>query len=80
MTVVLIFEQMVRAQVLGVKAELDEGKKPDGQGQKTIFYDLLTNDQLPPEDKSVDRLESEGISLVAAGYVYQPHIVFAGIP
>lgn len=65
---------MIRAQVLGVKAELDEGKKPDGQGQKTIFYDLLTNDQLPPEDKSVDRLESEGVSLVAAGYVYQLRI------
>lgn len=61
---------MIRAQVLGVKAELDEGKKRDGQGQKTIFYDLLTNEQLPPEDKSVDRLELEGVSLVAAGYVY----------
>ncbi len=56
---------MVRDQVLGVKSELAQGKKP--VGQKTIFYDLLTNDQLPPEDKAVDRLQAEGLLLVAAG-------------
>ena len=56
---------MVRAKVLDVKAELAEGRKPSGQ--KTIFYDLLTNDQLGPEDKTMLRLEQESLSLVAAG-------------
>lgn len=74
-----MFAQMIRSQVLGVKAELDEGKRPDGQGQKTILYDLLTNDQLPPEDKSVDRLESEGLSLVAAGYIDCFYAVLIGV-
>lgn len=59
--------QTIRAQILGVKAELAEGKRPDNDGQKTIFYDLLQNDQLPPEDKTIDRLELEGLSLVGAG-------------
>ena len=56
---------MIRNQVLGVKAELAEGTKPTGQ--KTIFYDLLNNNQLPAEDKADDRLQAEGLSLVAAG-------------
>lgn len=57
--------QSVRDQVVKVKAELAEGKKP--AGQKTIFYEMLTNDQLRPEDKTNDRLEQEGLSVVAAG-------------
>lgn len=56
---------MIRSKVLAVKAELAEGKKP--VGQKTIFYDLLTNSQLRPEDRTVDRLENEGLSVSAAG-------------
>lgn len=64
----ICLRQMIRMQVLDVKAELDEGKRQDGKGQKTIFYDLLQNEHLPPEDKTVDRLENEGISITAAGY------------
>lgn len=56
---------MVRAKILTVKAELAEGRKPEGQ--KTIFYDVLTNPQLAEEDKSLARVENEGISVVAAG-------------
>lgn len=52
-------------QIVKVKADLAEGKKPIGQ--KTIFYEMLTNDQLRPEDKTNLRLEQEGISVVAAG-------------
>lgn len=58
---------MIREQIFGVQTELAAGRKPDNDGVKTISYDLLTNDQLPPEDKTVDRLELEGVSLVAAG-------------
>ena len=43
------------------------GRKPEGQ--KTIFYELLTSEQLSPEDKSVERLEAEGVSVVTAGWV-----------
>ena len=56
---------MARAQIIDAKAELAEGKKPDGQ--KTVFYELLTSDQLREEDKTVDRLETEGISVFGAG-------------
>ena len=57
--------QLARAQIIDAKAELAEGKKPEGQ--KTVFYELLTSDQLREEDKTVDRLESEGISVFGAG-------------
>ena len=50
---------MAKEQIARVKAELAEGRKPD---EKTIFYDMLTNDQLQPEDKTSERLEAEGIS------------------
>ncbi|KAM0805978.1 cytochrome P450 [Usnea florida] len=57
--------KLARAQIIDAKAELAEGNKP--QGQKTVFYELLTNDQLQEEDKTVDRLEAEGISVFGAG-------------
>ena len=57
--------QLARAQIIGAKAELAAGKKP--KGQKTVFYELLTNDQLREEDKTVDRLEAEGLSVLGAG-------------
>ena len=56
---------MARAQIIDAKAELAEGKKPEGQ--KTVFYELLTSDQLREEDKTVDRLETEGVSVFGAG-------------
>ena len=56
---------MVREQVIIAKASITNSKKPSGQ--KTVFYDLLTSDQLSPEDKSIDRLEAEGITVFAAG-------------
>lgn len=55
---------MAKEQIARVKAELAEGRKPD---EKTIFYDMLTNDQLQPEDKISERLEAEGISMLSAG-------------
>ena len=47
--------------------EQDIKEEKDLQGQKTIFHDLMTNDQLRPEEKAVERLEFEGMGLVAAG-------------
>lgn len=55
---------MAKERIARVKAELAEGKKPD---EKTIFYDMLTNDQLRPEDKTSERLEAEGTSVLGAG-------------
>lgn len=56
---------MIQFQVLGVKAKLADGKKPEGQ--KTVFYELLTNEHLPTSEKETNRLVGEGTSLVAAG-------------
>ena len=56
---------MIRNKILTVKAEMDKGRKP--QGQRTIFYDLINDDHLAAEDKTIERLENEGVSIVAAG-------------
>ena len=55
----------VREKILLVKSEIAQGRKPEGQ--RTIFYDLMKNDELAPADKTLERLENEGVSLVAAG-------------
>lgn len=57
---------MVHEKVSKVQADLKEGVKI--QGQRTIFHELLTNDQLSPEEKTPERLEAEGVGVVAAGY------------
>ena len=57
---------MVREKVIKVQNDLAEDKKL--HGQKTIFHDLLTNDQLRPEEKTIDRLEAEGVGIIGAGY------------
>ncbi|KAI4202646.1 MAG: hypothetical protein LQ350_002439 [Teloschistes chrysophthalmus] len=56
---------MVREKLNKVQADLQEGKKIEGQ--RTIFHDLFANDQLQPEEKTAERLEAEGVGLVAAG-------------
>lgn len=58
--------QTIRAQVLKIKHELKTGLK--SSGQRTIFYDTLTSDQLSPQDKQTERIVGEGYVLVAAGY------------
>ena len=63
----------VRDKILLVQSEIDQGRKPEGQ--RTIFYDVLSNDELAPEDKTIPRLENEGISLVAAGSNTVAHTV-----
>ena len=58
---------MVHEKVVKVQHDLAEGKKIEGQ--KTIFHEVITNDSLRPEEKSVERLEAEGVGVVAAGYL-----------
>ena len=57
---------MIHEKVSKVQADLKAGVKT--QGQRTIFHELLTNSQLPPEEKTPERLEAEGVGLVGAGY------------
>ncbi len=64
--------QTLRAQVLKIKKELAEGRK--GSGRKTILYDILTNDQVRPQDKGTERLLAESLSVVGAGYAKHPSI------
>lgn len=59
---------MVREKIDKVQTDLQQGRKMEGQ--RTIFHDLFTNNQLPPGEKTTERLEAEGVGLVAAGYLY----------
>lgn len=52
--------------MLEIKKDLAEGQK--SAGQKTIFYDILTNDGIRPQDKGTERLVAEALSVVGAGY------------
>ena len=54
--------------MLEVKKEYAQGHK--GSGQKNIFYDILTNDQIRPQDKETERLVAEAMSVVGAGYTF----------
>ena len=49
-----------------VKKQHAEGRKLTGR--KTIFYDILTNEQISPQDKETERLLGESLSVVGAGY------------
>ena len=56
------WQHMVRKQVDSIMSASQQGKKAEG----TIFQALLDSD-LPPEEKSADRLQDEGQILVGAG-------------
>ena len=53
-----------KKQVIEVKTELQAGHK--NTGQRTIFYDVLTNDNIRPEEKETEHLKGEAQLLVAA--------------
>ncbi|KAI4087722.1 MAG: hypothetical protein LQ344_006608 [Seirophora lacunosa] len=67
----IMLGDMIREKILKVQADIKKGKKPEGQ--KTIIYDLITGDDLPPEEKTLPRLEAEAIALVAAGSMTVAH-------
>ncbi len=48
-----------------MKDDIANGRKPTGQ--RTIFYDMLTNDQVRPEEKETTHLMNEVQIVVAAG-------------
>ncbi|KAL8651113.1 MAG: hypothetical protein Q9210_003432 [Variospora velana] len=62
---------MIREKIFMVQANIKEGKEPEGQ--KSVIYDLITGDHLPPEDKTLPRLEAESIALVSAGSMTVAH-------
>ena len=53
----------MRNKVLDVQKGLADGKPKE----KTVFNELLTNKNLSAADKSIDRLQLEGISVITAG-------------
>ena len=56
-----------------MKSDLQEGRgKPD---TKTVLHDVLTNDQIRPEEKDTERLKWELNSLVAAGTLTTAHVL-----
>lgn len=59
--------------MIEVKDELAKGNKP--KGQKTIFYDILTSDNLRPQEKETAYLMDESQTLIAAGTVTTAHIL-----
>ncbi|KAL8927558.1 MAG: hypothetical protein Q9208_002363 [Pyrenodesmia sp. 3 TL-2023] len=63
--------EMIRDKILKVQVDIEEGKTP--KGQKSIIHELITDIHLPPEDKTLTRLEAEAIALVAAGSLTVAH-------
>ena len=54
---------MIRQKIMGEQESLLNGDHK----AKTIFSELLTNENLSTADKSIDRLEQEGMSVISAG-------------
>ena len=44
-------------------------------GQETIFYDVLTNDEVRAQEKETDHLQDEAQTIIAAGTVTTGHIL-----
>ena len=58
-------------QVNGFKADLANGRKYTGQ--RTIFYDMIANDQVRPQEKDSEHLRSEALAIMGAGTVTTAH-------
>ena len=63
--------QGFRRDVIQAKEVLARGEKP--VGQETIFYDVLTNDEVRAQVKTTDHLQDEAQSIIAAGTVSTGH-------
>ena len=63
--------QALEKQVREVEADIQAGRK--NTGQRTVFYDMLTNDDLRAEEKQMEHLKGAAQVLVAAVCI----IVFA---
>jgi len=51
--------------ILRIKASIARGEQPEGQ--TTIFYDVLSNPQVRPQEKTDDYLQDEAQTLIGAG-------------
>ncbi|KAL8963878.1 MAG: hypothetical protein Q9183_004881, partial [Haloplaca sp. 2 TL-2023] len=58
---------MIHEKVTKVQDEVKGGKRSNDQ--RTIFHEMIENDQIKPEEKTQGRLESEGLGLIGAGAV-----------
>ena len=56
---------MIHHKVEKVRLDVAEHNHPDHR--KTIFHELMMNDQLKAEERTNLCLEAEGVGLVAAG-------------
>ena len=64
---------MLRDQVMAIKTDLERGQKPTRQ--KSLFYDMITNPQVRPEEKTTDHLVSEAVTVIFAGMNTTAHIL-----
>ncbi|KAL9124190.1 MAG: hypothetical protein Q9217_006456 [Psora testacea] len=70
--IALINQQLsLEKQVNEMKASLAQGKKDTEQ--RTIFYDILSNDQVRPQEKETEHLVTEAQAVVGAGTVTTAH-------
>lgn len=67
----LEFQRGFRRDVIQAKEALARGEKP--VGQETIFYNVLTNDEIRPQEKTTDHLQDEAQTIIAAGTVTTGH-------
>ena len=71
----LELQQRFRKQVIETKANIAAGKIPFDR--TTIFYDILLNDDIRPQEKETDHLQDEAFTIVAGGTITTAHILAA---
>ncbi|KAL8688307.1 MAG: hypothetical protein Q9218_005749 [Villophora microphyllina] len=73
MMVILNFQKHFRSQVIKTKQDLAEGGKPPSQ--TNIFYDILTNPDVRPQEKETLYLQEEAQTIIGAGTVTTGHVL-----
>lgn len=73
MMTLINFQRGFRKQIVEVKESIARGEKPTGQ--TTIFYDVLTNPNVRPQEKTTDHLQDEAQTVIGAGTVTTGHIL-----
>ncbi|KAL8744897.1 MAG: hypothetical protein Q9184_007940, partial [Pyrenodesmia sp. 2 TL-2023] len=69
------FQRMFRDQIIQTKNDIENGRKPEGQTQTNIFYDVLTNPNVRLQERDNDYLQDEAQAIVGAGTVTTGHIL-----
>ena len=73
MFALLELQQSSRKQVLEAKANIADGKVPSDR--TTIFYEVLMNDNVRPQEKDTDHLQDEAQTIIGAGTMTTAHIL-----